>query len=321
METCLIKSIDTIYKGYKFRSRLEARWAYYFDLIGQPWQYEPEGFQFADGTKYLPDFYLPGLGCYLEIKPESTLFPKVPKVYLAGKMGHAFRRGLGKMDDIYDDAPESYFRIGNHLVKFMGPFNSDKEFKSHRLVDRHGRKADADGGGEIDEKRIADCCKIAIQQSDVILCYIDCQTSFGTLAEIGYAAGIGKRVAIFEVGEKTEDEASLLDENAPYTDFLWFAKELSSALCMTHWKDQGDPIHAFYKWADAILSSQPEFRCRYKSDDVVKVENMLCAGKTITVYIGDPLEHTSWPGHSHWLDREAAKEARRARFEHDEAVS
>lgn len=26
-----IKAIDTIYKGYKFRSRLEARWAVFFD--------------------------------------------------------------------------------------------------------------------------------------------------------------------------------------------------------------------------------------------------------------------------------------------------
>ena len=30
----MIKAIDTVYNGYKFRSRLEARWAVFFDEIG-----------------------------------------------------------------------------------------------------------------------------------------------------------------------------------------------------------------------------------------------------------------------------------------------
>lgn len=44
----MIKSIDTSYKGYKFRSRLEARWDIFFDEIGLKWEYEPEGFEFGD---------------------------------------------------------------------------------------------------------------------------------------------------------------------------------------------------------------------------------------------------------------------------------
>lgn len=51
-----MKAIDTQYKGYNFRSRLEARWAVFFDALGLKWEYEPEGFEFDDGTKYLPDF-------------------------------------------------------------------------------------------------------------------------------------------------------------------------------------------------------------------------------------------------------------------------
>jgi len=51
-----MKAIDTVYKGYRFRSRLEARWAVYLDAIGWEWDYEPEGFEFEDGTRYLPDF-------------------------------------------------------------------------------------------------------------------------------------------------------------------------------------------------------------------------------------------------------------------------
>jgi hypothetical protein len=53
-----IKPIETEYKGYRFRSRLEARWAVFFDAIGIKWEYEPEGYQFEDGTMYLPDFKL-----------------------------------------------------------------------------------------------------------------------------------------------------------------------------------------------------------------------------------------------------------------------
>ncbi len=38
-----IKAIDTVYNGYKFRSRLEARWAVFFDAAGIKYEYEPEG--------------------------------------------------------------------------------------------------------------------------------------------------------------------------------------------------------------------------------------------------------------------------------------
>ena len=51
-----MKVIQTYYKGYKFRSRTEARWAVFFDSIGVDWEYEPEGFVLSDGSHYLPDF-------------------------------------------------------------------------------------------------------------------------------------------------------------------------------------------------------------------------------------------------------------------------
>lgn len=58
MEKQIIKAIETEYNGYRFRSRLEARWAVFFDAIGATYQYEPEGFALKDGSMYLPDFYL-----------------------------------------------------------------------------------------------------------------------------------------------------------------------------------------------------------------------------------------------------------------------
>lgn len=56
-----IKAIQTEYKGYRFRSRLEARWAVFFDACGVKWEYEPEGYDLGDGLLYLPDFLLHGV--------------------------------------------------------------------------------------------------------------------------------------------------------------------------------------------------------------------------------------------------------------------
>lgn len=64
----MIKAIETHYNGHRFRSRLEARWAVFFDSLGISWEYEKEGFN-VDGTWYLPDFYLPHLDLWIEIKP------------------------------------------------------------------------------------------------------------------------------------------------------------------------------------------------------------------------------------------------------------
>ncbi len=66
----MIKAIETQYKGYRFRSRLEARWAVALDALGMRWRYESEGFEVAPGCRYLPDFYLPDWDIYLEVKPD-----------------------------------------------------------------------------------------------------------------------------------------------------------------------------------------------------------------------------------------------------------
>jgi hypothetical protein len=64
-----IKAIPTLYRGVQFRSRLEARWAAMFDLMGWNWRYEPLDF---DG--WIPDFiikraYEAGDDLLVEVKP------------------------------------------------------------------------------------------------------------------------------------------------------------------------------------------------------------------------------------------------------------
>jgi hypothetical protein len=74
----MIKAIETVYNGYRFRSRLEARWAVFFDCVGVKYQYEPEGFD-LDGVWYLPDFYLPQLEMWAEVKAEQFSMNELEK--------------------------------------------------------------------------------------------------------------------------------------------------------------------------------------------------------------------------------------------------
>jgi hypothetical protein len=63
--TC--KPIETHYKGRLFRSRLEARWAVFFETTGIEYAYELEGYDLG-GLRYLPDFWLPQVQMWAEVK-------------------------------------------------------------------------------------------------------------------------------------------------------------------------------------------------------------------------------------------------------------
>lgn len=66
-----IPAITTVWKGIKYRSRTEARWAVFFQELNITARYEEERFKLSNGINYLPDFYLPELDVYLEVKPDS----------------------------------------------------------------------------------------------------------------------------------------------------------------------------------------------------------------------------------------------------------
>jgi hypothetical protein len=63
-----MNAIPTHYNGINFRSRLEAKWARFFDLLGWPYEYEP-----IDLNGYIPDFVLKfDTPIAVEIKPDFT---------------------------------------------------------------------------------------------------------------------------------------------------------------------------------------------------------------------------------------------------------
>lgn len=65
-----MKAIQTRWGGYRFRSRVEARWGIFFEHLLVPWEYEKEGFTLPAGL-YLPDFFLPEQNCWVEIKGQN----------------------------------------------------------------------------------------------------------------------------------------------------------------------------------------------------------------------------------------------------------
>jgi hypothetical protein len=63
-----IAAVPTRYAGVQFRSRLEARWAVFFDLIDWRWEYEP-----LDLDGYIPDFIISfeSRPLLVEVKPAT----------------------------------------------------------------------------------------------------------------------------------------------------------------------------------------------------------------------------------------------------------
>lgn len=117
-----LEAKPTAYKGINFRSRLEARWAAMFDLLGWTWEYEPE----CDGA-YIPDFLLHGQGAdscnvYVEVKPEA--------IYQADRSAviRKARLALGPFCDILV-VVDGIFQaeLGDACIGYMPPADSIDE--------------------------------------------------------------------------------------------------------------------------------------------------------------------------------------------------
>ena len=111
-----IKPIETWYKGIKFRSRLEARWAVFFDACGIKYEYEPGGFERKWGEdevyKYLPDFYLPEYDIYVEVKPtDERLFKDADKLGMMVDFGGPMSNGLLILGNIPDPTKMTFANI------------------------------------------------------------------------------------------------------------------------------------------------------------------------------------------------------------------
>lgn len=120
-----VTAIPTVYRGIRYRSRLEARWAAFFDLCDWTFSYEP-----VDLGRWSPDFALQGSDgtILVEVKPIWT-----PDDDITRKMNAAAR--------------ESGF-VGELLLLGMGPFNEPEPYMTYESPERLGwlQETDYDGG-------------------------------------------------------------------------------------------------------------------------------------------------------------------------------
>jgi len=76
-----MKPIETRAYGHRFRSRLEARWAVAFTEARITWHYEPEGFDLGGAGFYLPDFWLPQVSMWAEVKGNGFSLDELHKAH------------------------------------------------------------------------------------------------------------------------------------------------------------------------------------------------------------------------------------------------
>lgn len=129
-----IAAIETRYAGCRFRSRLEARWAVFFDRLGITWEYEPQGHMVgawlgddyapdAAGRPYLPDFRLPHLGLWVEVKGSEDNLDHgliLDAVIPHGGLPH-HHNDLSRAGDrmlILGPLPRPGGRVGHSLLRF-----------------------------------------------------------------------------------------------------------------------------------------------------------------------------------------------------------
>jgi len=120
-----IKAIETRYAGCLFRSRLEARWAVFFDTLGITWQYEPQGYELQSGN-YLPDFYLPRVkgGTWFEVKGQELEWGAI-EIELAIELG--------------ESTGQAVLVATGDIPRDPGNFDSDSMWRLGDWNDRHFR--------------------------------------------------------------------------------------------------------------------------------------------------------------------------------------
>lgn len=110
-----IKAIPTSYAGVNFRSRLEARWAAFFDLCGWRWDYEP-----FDLDGWAPDFKLT-MGCVVALAEVKPIEPTSSIEDLTGAFGKACRHGIDHYIALLCAAPMRDGTIGIPIHQYDPP--------------------------------------------------------------------------------------------------------------------------------------------------------------------------------------------------------
>lgn len=259
-----ISAIETSYKGYRFRSRLEARWAMFFDRVGVTWTHEPQPLRVA-GEPYLPDFLvsLPGGEVVHEVKSLHECNRIQPRrVYLAGKMksehdwrGSAAptrrsdRTGAAYRTTAEDWASEAAIaEMGGAHFMHVGPFSlSDDHGSSHAQWVRHMAEGWASEGPLPGHQIAQTCLETIVMRSDLVCAHFSTPDAFGTLIELGFAKALALPICVTVdaalAESMTRPPSDEDDHNAVGAHDLWFAEAVATRSAIVDGFAEAQAVH------------------------------------------------------------------------------
>ncbi len=164
-------NIPTKYNGINFRSRLEARWAAFFDQLKWEWEYEP-----IDLNGWIPDFIIKGTNNVLvEVKPYdiSQLSWEDISEYLESEDVELHQGWKDIIDKIMEAAPElDVLLLGNSV-------NTDVDYNTFGVILQFEEKNST-------SVSLIDSVPIVFSQN-VAPEYLDSKFSYGTKKEVMYS--------------------------------------------------------------------------------------------------------------------------------------
>jgi len=130
-----LRAIETLYDGYKFRSRVEARWAVFFKAFGIIYEYEKEGYDLGKYGLYLPDFWLPKLNMFCEVKGSRPSEIEVEKAVELSRQSECNVAIVGGVPKDYCDW-ETYF--GYCCWSQLGTYDDPYYFCKCNICGKYG---------------------------------------------------------------------------------------------------------------------------------------------------------------------------------------
>lgn len=119
---------ETVYRGIKYRSNWECYVAKLLLYSNLEFNYEPRRFYLTDKLSYLPDFYIPELKAYIEVKGWLLEKDKVRMALFKTKVtGRFVYLGKDELEEIFGDSGskiskldfETYVPKNEELIRFQ----------------------------------------------------------------------------------------------------------------------------------------------------------------------------------------------------------
>ncbi|SLM31120.1 hypothetical protein MTBBW1_2710007 [Desulfamplus magnetovallimortis] len=113
---------STVYKDIRFRTRLQARWAAFFDTLGIPYEYATEPFKISSQIYYQPDFWLPSQDAWLIIR-KNRMNHNEDRL-----MGLAFVQHTDKILFAFNECRKTVYHQDNYVLYSGQYLNAEGDF-------------------------------------------------------------------------------------------------------------------------------------------------------------------------------------------------